>query len=248
MKKSATKKSAKPDPRKTGPSTRPLKSVTASATSASAKPGPVPKSPEAKVCADHQRRTCILFERDVERVKYVALDVENGLDLRLADPKHFDERFNPLADYPVEKAAKLYVEYARGLGATEQVMQLLGKLTPVTNEDIEMATKKKAARAAAPVKTAKKTTTKAAAADKPAKAEKPAKAAKATAEKKDRAPRGPTAAQKFQELIMEGKKTDDQIFAAVQKEFGLDDSKRSYVKWYRNYLTKQGKNPPAPKE
>lgn len=197
------------------------------------------------MCADHQRRTAIQLSRDVDQVRYVVLDVENGLDLGLAEPKHFDQRFTPLVDYPVERAAKLYVEYARGLGATERVMQLLGKLTTVTKEDIDMATKKKAARAAAPVKTAKKASKKTAA----PKAEKPAKAPKAAkGEAKERKPRGPTAAQKFQELIMEGKKTDDQIFAAVQKEFGLDDSKRSYVKWYRNYLTKQGKNPPPAKE
>src|SRR3546814_12706911 len=125
-------------------------------------------------------------------------------------------------------------------------MRMLAKLTPVTNENIEMATKKKAARAASLVKTAKKTSAKKTTDAKPAKADKPAK--KAAGEKKERAPRGPTAAAKFQELIMEGKKTDDQIFAAVQKEFGLDDSKRSYVQWYRNYLTKQGKNPPDPQD
>lgn len=221
--------------------------------------------PGAQVCADHQRRTCILFERSSDQVRFVALDIENGLDLGLAEPKHFDDRFKPMVDYPVEKAAKLYVEYARGLGATERVMRLLAKLTTVTHEDIEMATAKKGARAAAPVKTDKKAPAKKAAGKaapekevkakggkaKPAPVEKKGKAAptekakKAPAEKKDR---GPTAAKRFQELIMEGKKTDDQIFAVVQKEFGLDDNKRSYVKWYRNYLTKQGQNPPAAKE
>lgn len=222
--------------------------------------------PGAQVCADHQRRTCILFERSSDQVRYVGLDVENGLDLALAEPRSFDERFKPLVDYPVEKAAKLYVEYARGLGATEKVMRMLAKLTTVTHEDIEMATAKKGARAAAPVKTDKKAPAKKAAGkaapEKEVKAKggktkaAPAPAAKgktAQADKKAKAPaekkeRGPTAAKRFQELIMEGKKTDDQIFAVVQKEFGLDDNKRSYVKWYRNYLTKQGQNPPAAKE
>lgn len=259
MKKSAAKKSVKRSASKptvkTARQTRPSRSATVDATGRQqppAKAAPAPKLPDAKVCADHQRRTCILLDRDVDRVRYVALDVENGLDLGLADPKHFDERFKPLADYPVERAAKLYVEYARGLGATEQVMRMLGKLTPVNEEDIEMATKKKTARAAgSAVKTAKKTTGKTAGAAKPAKA---AKEKKAPGEKKERAPRGPTAASRFQELLMQSKDgktadlTDDQIFAKVQKEFGLDDSKRSYVKWYRNYLGKQGKNPPAAKE
>lgn len=245
MKKSAAKKPAKKSPAKTTKMTchtLPSKSATAATTAVPTKAAPAPRQPVAQVCCDRNRRTCILLERSESCVKYVALDVENGLDVTSADPRDFDRDYKPMVDYPVERAAKLYVEYSRGLGATEQVMRMLAKLTTVSNEDIEMATKKKAARAAAPVKTAKK-----AAAEKPAKTAK-GKAGKAPAEKKERAPRGPTAASRFQELIMEGKKTDDQIFAIVQKEFGLDDSKRSYVKWYRNYLTKQGKNPPAPKE
>jgi hypothetical protein len=57
-----------------------------------------------------------------------------------------------------------------------------------------------------------------------------------------------SAAQMFKDLIMAGKQTDDQIFAAVKKKFGLDDKKRSYVAWYRNALVKDGKKPPAAKE
>lgn len=251
MKKSVAKKPAKKSSASMKKTmvrrTQPPKSATAAATAPSTKAAPAPKQPAAQVCCDHNRRTCILLERSESSVKYVALDVENGFNVTTADPRDFDRDYKPMVDYPVERAAKLYVEYSRGLGATEQVMRMLAKLTTVNQEDIEMATKKKTARAAAPVKTAKKTTGSAAkaAAEKPAKA---TKEKKAPAEKKDRAPRGPTAASRFQDLIMEGKKTDDQIFAVVQKEFGLDDSKRSYVKWYRNYLTKQGKNPPAAKE
>lgn len=252
MKKSVAKK-----PAKKSPPTRmtrrqpPSKSATAgAAASTSSKSAQAPKQPAAGVYADHNRRTAIALERSEDYVKYVELDVENGLEVKSASPRDFDDRFKPLVDYPVERAAKLYVEYCRGLGATEQVMQMLGKLTTVTNEDIQMATKKKSTRAAAPVKTAKKAATGKATA---AKTEK-TKTKKEPAEKKAKGERGPTAASRFQELIMEkgagGKcaHTDDQIFAKVQKEFGLDDSKRSYVKWYRNYLTKQDKNPPAPKE
>ena len=43
---------------------------------------------------------------------------------------------------------------------------------------------------------------------------------------------------------MEGGLTDDAIFEIVQEEFDLDASKRSYVAWYRNYLKKEGQNPP----
>ena len=68
-----------------------------------------------------------------------------------------------------------------------------------------------------------------------------AKTARAPAETKEKKP---SAASRFQELIMEGKRTDDEIFSIVQKEHGLPDSKRNYVTWYRNYLKKQGKAPP----
>jgi len=83
-------------------------------------------------------------------------------------------------------------------------------------------------------------------------AEKPV-AAKGAKAKKDAGEAAPkvkkeSAAQLFRDLIMEGKKTDDQIFAEVQKKFSLDDSKRGYVAWYRNDLSKKGENPPAPKE
>ena len=74
-------------------------------------------------------------------------------------------------------------------------------------------------------------------------AAKPAAAAKEpkapTASKEPKA----TAAGLFRELILAGKLTDDQIFAQVQQAFGLPDSRRSYVDWYRKDLVKQGKLP-----
>lgn len=79
-----------------------------------------------------------------------------------------------------------------------------------------------------------------------AKASKPAKDVKAPVTATDAAPKEKkaTAGNLFKDLIMAGKLTDDQIFVAVKKEFGLDDSKRGYVKWYRNDLKKKGQNPP----
>lgn len=59
----------------------------------------------------------------------------------------------------------------------------------------------------------------------------------------DRAPRE-TAAAMFQQLIRDGRFTDDTIFRKVQDKFGLDDNKRTYVQWYRNYLRKRGEKVP----
>lgn len=67
-----------------------------------------------------------------------------------------------------------------------------------------------------------------------------------TPEKTEKTAR-PSAAARFKELIMAGKLTDDQIFDKVAQEFGLDDSKRNYVGWYRNALRKEGASPPDPK-
>jgi predicted DsbA family dithiol-disulfide isomerase len=64
---------------------------------------------------------------------------------------------------------------------------------------------------------------------------------------KEQSTRGPSAAQMFKDLIMEGKLTDDKIFEKVAAQFGLDEKKRGYVKWYRNDLRKKGMNPPEPK-
>ena len=78
-----------------------------------------------------------------------------------------------------------------------------------------------------------------------------AKKAKAAASTKEKPARGPSASSRFKELIManaSAKKplTDDEIFAKVAAEFNLDDSKRTYVAWYRNDLRKKGENPPDP--
>ncbi len=47
---------------------------------------------------------------------------------------------------------------------------------------------------------------------------------------------------------MGGNFTDDTIFKKVQEKFpNVDDKKRWYVAWYRNYLKKKNMNPPAAK-
>jgi len=81
-------------------------------------------------------------------------------------------------------------------------------------------------------------------------AKKKANAKQKKLDKKAGKPAAPreTAAALFQELIMDGKLTDDQIFAKVKAKFNLDDKKRSYVAWYRNKLKKDGKKPPEARE
>ncbi len=49
-----------------------------------------------------------------------------------------------------------------------------------------------------------------------------------------------SAATMFRDLILNSELDDDSIFLAVQQAFNLDDSRRSYVGWYRKDLQKKG--------
>lgn len=185
------------------------------------------------VVHDRQRRTALVVDKVEGQVKFIPLSYEFGLQVESLPSKEFEQLYQEMPDYPIERAAALYVGYSHSIGASKEALDYLGQIIKLSAKDIEMATKKPAAKAAPAKKTA---------------AAKKAPASKKPAAKKEPGERKPSAAARFKELIMEGKKTDDQIFAVVQKEFNLDDNKRSYVAWYRNDLTKKGFKPPKAKE
>ncbi len=174
---------------------------------------------------------------------------ENGpYDLLEVPAASFLERFGPLTDYNPTQAAQIYIKYARYLGATEPAIKELAKLVPLNEQErnIMSGVKKATAKATPPVvakgkKLTKKQETEAIEAEvvaEPATESKWTKKAKAKEAAAEKTPRR-SAAQAFMQLIREQKLTDDEIFAAVQSEFGLDDKKRSYVAWYRNYMKKK---------
>lgn len=156
--------------------------------------------------------------------------------------------------------AEIFKEYASNCGAYREAASELSRIIKLSKKEIDaMATTAK------PKKSATKTTKRKAskedvpttdAVDKAAarkaknleklKALNAAKKAKREAEGPKE--RKPSASSRFKELIMEGKLTDDEIFATVQEEFDLDDSRRNYVSWYRSKLKKDGQNPPAAKK
>lgn len=198
-------------------------------------------------CYDHQRRTCIQVERAGNVVKFIPLDVSLGLEVHSTSADSFDQRYKPMEEYPVAKACQLFVNYSQTLGATKEAMGYLGQIINVSKQELDMATAKKQTQVESPA--AKPAAKKAAAAKVTKTPEKEVKAGrravgpvvKVTAKPGEKKP---SAAQMFQDLIMAGKLTDDQIFEKVQEKFGLDDKKRGYVKWYRNHLKKSGANPP----
>jgi hypothetical protein len=204
------------------------------------------------VCRSVQGRTAIAVYRDADCVQYIPMDA-NGFDVFEAQCKDFDNEYKPLKDYPPERAARLFAGYATSIGATKEALTCLGNLTTISEQEFHMATAKKAAntKADAPAKAAAtklSTPAKAPVGKAPAAPVKAAVAnAKPAAVAKEKSAKGPSAASRFQALIMEGKLTDDKIFETVQKEFNLDDSKRSYVAWYRNHLKKKGEKAPEAK-
>jgi len=167
-------------------------------------------------------------------VKFIPLDII-GLEVYMTPVDSFDQRYTPMEEYPVEKACQLFVNYSQTLGATKEAMDYLGQVINISEQELEMATKKQAATEDTMTKKTRVRKTASVEADEVEVKSKPVK------------PRKLSAAQMFQNLIMAGKLTDDQIFEKVQAEFGLDEKKRGYVKWYRNWLKKHGQNPPEAK-
>lgn len=198
--------------------------------------------PQILVYVDFGQHTVIECERDSDTVKFIPFDAEEGLQVKKMATKDFDRKYKPLIDYPVERAAKLYLQYAVHLGATREALNYLGKHTQITQGEIAMATSKKNTPVEEPKKVKAPEKKKVEKVEKVEKIKAPAETkAKKTGEKPY------SAAQMFKDLIMEGKLTDDQIFKKVQAKFGLDDNKAGYVKWYRNNLRKTGtKNVPDP--
>lgn len=211
------------------------------------------KTPVILPCYDHQRRTCIQVDRVAGLVKFIPLDIILGLEVHSTSADSFDQRFTPMEGYPVEKACQLFVNYSQTLGATKEAMEYLGQVINVSKQELEMATAKKQTAAEKPAATkaakpaAKKPAAKTAEVKAGRRAVDPVVKVKPAAKPVKAGEKKPSAAQMFQDLIMAGKLTDDQIFEKVQAEFGLDEKKRGYVKWYRNHLKKQGQNPPEAK-
>lgn len=181
-----------------------------------------------KVFVDWNKHVCIAVRSTINAVTFIPLSIE-GLELVTWSRKKFEEHYDELLGYPPQRAERHFVSMAQLHGATVGVMDELRLLTTVTEKEYIMATTKKAAAAA---RTA---------------ASKPARAPKEPGPPKEPKARAESASGSFMQHIMDGKLTDDQIFATVQEKFGLSDDKRGYVGWYRNKLKKDGKNPPAAK-
>lgn len=215
---------------------------------------------------DRQRRTCIVVESDKSNVSLVKLDTAAGLRISYMPVDLFGDTYSEVAGYPIHKAIEQYSEFARYCGAEKYVLDAFNsildaeekkgidvKLTRLKLQQVKLLDGKAAkAPSAAPAddtppwddepsmdnpKPTKK--------GKTAMARQPKASVKVPSNSATsntgsiKQPRR-TAASAFKDLILTGQYSDDEIFATVQKEFGLDDSKRSYVAYYRRELKNKG--------
>ena len=210
---------------------------------------------------DRQRRTCIVVESDKSNVSLVKLDTSAGLRISLMPVDLFEDTYSEVAGYPIHKAIEQYSEFARYCGATQDVMNAFNgildseekngvdvKLTRLKLQQVKLLDGKAAKPADdtppwddEPSVDNPKPTKK----GKTAMARQPKASVKVPSNSATtntgsiKQPRR-TAASAFKDLILTGQYSDDEIFATVQKEFGLDDSKRSYVAYYRRELKNKG--------
>lgn len=215
---------------------------------------------------DRQRRTCIVVDADNEDYSLVKLDTSLGLRISTMPVDQFEDAFTEIEGYPIHKAIEQYVEFARYCGATQDVVDKFNyildaeekkgvdvKLTRLKLQQVKLLDGKAAkAPSAKPAddtppwddepsvdnpKQTKKGKT--AMARQPKASVKVPSNSATTNTGSIKQPRR-TAASAFKDLILTGQYSDDEIFATVQKEFGLDDSKRSYVAYYRRELKNKG--------
>lgn len=211
---------------------------------------------------DRQRRTCIVVASDKSNVSLVKLDTSAGLRISLMPVNLFEDAYSEVAGYPIHKAIEQYSEFARYCGATQDVMNAFNgildseekngvdvKLTRLKLQQVKLLDGKAAKPAddtppwdvdEPSVDNPKQTKKgKTAMARQPKTAVKVPSSSATTNTGSIKQPRR-TAASAFKDLILTGQYSDDEIFATVQKEFGLDDSKRSYVAYYRRELKNKG--------
>lgn len=172
------------------------------------------------------------LRRDQKLVVHISDPADGELQVVHTPVNEFDGRFCVhMTDYPVNRMARLLVGYAEHVGATDEVVTELGKLVTVTKKEVAMMTAKR-------VKAKKKT---------PPPPPKPGKHRYKNKSGKGLTVTGDTAASYYRQLIMQGKLTDDQIFAKVRKKFGVKDEYRTQVAWYRAQLKRHGHKPPPAK-
>jgi hypothetical protein len=110
---------------------------------------------EACAVRDHQCRTAILLRREKDKVVYLPMaEGCSAFRVHRESAVTFDARYKllPKSEYPITRAAAVYLGYAVRSGGTHEVVDELARLIRVSPEDRAEITR---AEGAAPVRTRK---------------------------------------------------------------------------------------------
>jgi hypothetical protein len=99
------------------------------------------------VCTNAGMRTCIqlLGHRERGQEFFIPLDMA-GLEVKHLEAAAFAKEWRALPDYPVAKAARLFVGHATMVGASADVLKYLGEIVPIPAELLKSATARAEAR------------------------------------------------------------------------------------------------------
>lgn len=90
------------------------------------------------VCRDRTRKSngLVVF-RGKNSVKVIKMNLCSGIKLQKYTKNMFEDLFEQLPHFPVEKCAQLLGSYAKLLGADESSLKILSSYVDFTNEDKE---------------------------------------------------------------------------------------------------------------
>lgn len=161
---------------------------------------------------DHAGRTVLRLERQGTTTLYLSsADIfESGLVLHYDPTSLFEKLYKPIDGYPIKKAFKHFINCAIKYGATQDALDWLGRVVPLTKDEVIMATKKKAEKSAAK-----------------------------GGDKKAKGERKPGSGARIRELIMKGVDSE-KILATIHKEFPGSKAKASDISWNKGKLRKEG--------
>ena len=94
------------------------------------------------VWVDSDMRTCIAVDQDG---LHIPLSTD-GFKVVSMGRTTFHATFKPVKDYPVEKAARLFVGQASLVGATQEALELLSQIVTVPAELLKRAKERQGAR------------------------------------------------------------------------------------------------------
>lgn len=186
--------------------------------------------PRSGVYTTKRGSHCIKVSETKALVKFITLDIENGLFMSEESPDNFHKVYTVHPKYPIKRASDLFSSYGKTVGATQDVIEALAGLSKTSVESLQIST------------TVRDEIEKTTPSRYNKEEHKPDVTPKKKSKKRSKGKTGEysSAAAMFRSLLTEGELDDDGVFKAVQDEFDLDDNRKGYVKWYKKKLVDDG--------